>query len=262
MTVLSISTLASIGTIGLSYRRAGDGMLDRVWIPLLSTAILLGCVGCNAPAGKPASTSGVTSEKALQVPGTYAAPEIDRGGPETPKAREDVLAGLPMGRVLFACPPTMRVQTSERVEVRISGDPKEDITSGLQERGVPIEAGAKIAPVMKVTLTPDEDGVFDMKALSEAEQLTGGTFSQWVWSVTPLKSGTHKLYLTVNVVVDVPGLGPQKREIPVLTQAVQVRTDVTYSTGEFWRKNWQWFTTTLLIPLGLWLWKKRNKAKE
>jgi hypothetical protein len=203
-----------------------------------------------------------TSRKVLRMPGTYVAPEIDRGGPVAPATLGDVLAGLPMGHVLFACPPTMRVQTSERVEVRVSADSKEDITSGLQERGVPIEAGAKVATVMKVTLTPDDDGVFDVKALSEAEQLTGDTFSQWVWSVTPLKSGTHNLYLTVNAVVNVPGLGPQKREIPVLTQAVQVRADVTYSTGEFWQKNWQWFSTTLLIPLGLWLWKKRNKAKE
>ena len=237
-------------------------MLDRVWIPLLSTAILLGCAGCSGPPGSPAPASEVTSEKALQVPGTYSAPEIDRGGPVTPKVLGDVLAGLPMGRVLFACPPTMRVHAPERVEVRISGDPKEDITRGLQERGVPVEAGAKIAPLMNVTLTPDEDGVFDVKALSAAEQLTGGTFSQWVWSVTPLKSGTHNLYLTVNVVVDVPGLGPQKREIPVLTQTVQVRANMPYSTGEFWRKNWQWFMSTLLIPLGLWLWKKRSKAKE
>ena len=239
--------------------------MGRVWASLLSMGILVGGLGCHAPKELPPSTGRANSEKALQVPGTYVTPEIDRGGPATPttpKTSQDVLAGLPMGRILFACPPTMRVGASERVEVRISGDPTEDISSGLQERGVPVQAGAKIAPVMKVTLTPDEDNVFDVKTLSEPEQFTGGTFSQWVWSVTPLKSGTHNLYLTVNVVVDVPGFGPQKREIPVLTQAVHVRTDMTYSTGEFWRKNWQWFSTTLLIPLGLWLWKKRSKAKE
>jgi len=154
------------------------------------------------------------------------------------------------------------VETSERVEVRISGDAKQDITEGLEGRGVPIETAAKISPVMKVTLTPDEGGVFDVKPLSEDEQLVSGDgFSQWVWSVTPLKSGKHNLYLTVNAVVNVPGLGPQKREIPVLTQAVQVRADMAYSAGQFWHSNWQWFSTTLLIPVGLWLWKKRSKTQ-
>ena len=162
--------------------------------------------------------------------------------PSTSPSPQDVLAGLPMGRVLFACPPLMKVATSERVEVRISGNPKENLVAGLQERGVPIVQPSKIAPVMKVTLTPDEDGVFQVKSLSADEQLmSGDDYSQWVWSVTPLKSGTHNLYLTVNVVVDVPGLGAQEKEIPVLTQAVRVQADAAYSAGQFWSSNWQWF---------------------
>jgi hypothetical protein len=236
-------------------------MLYRVWFSVLGMAVLLTSVGCSAPVPVSETVSSVKAEKTIQMPGHYDAPEIDRGGPVAPAPVGDVLAGLPMGRVLFDCPPVMRVQHSDRVEVRVSGDPKEDLASGLQGRGVQIEP-SKIAPVMKVTLTPDEDGVFDVKQLSEAEQLTGGSYSQWVWSVTPLKAGTHNLYVTVNVVVDVPGLGPQKREIPVLTQAVKVRTDVSYSTGQFWRKNWQWLMTTLVIPLALWWWKKRSKTKE
>jgi hypothetical protein len=204
------------------------------------------------------------TEHPIQIPGTYAAQDVDRGAPapEQP-ASQDILAGLPMGRILFACPPEMRVETSERVEVRITGNPKEDIMAGLEERGVPIETAAKISPVMKVTLTPDEGDVFDVKSLSEGEQLVGGDgFSQWVWSVTPLKSGTHNLYLTVNAVVNVPGLGPQKKEIPVLTQAVRVRADAAYSISQFLHSNWQWLATTLVIPLGLWLWKRRSKKPE
>jgi hypothetical protein len=230
-------------------------------VPL--SAVLLMSAGCGRPAANSTGAEAPTSERALQIPGTYAAPEVDRGAPTPAEARsQDILAGLPMGRVLFACPSVMRVQSSERVEVRISGNPKADLIAGLEDRGLPIETAAKISPVMKVTLTPDEGGVFDVKPVSEDEQLVSGDgFSQWVWSVTPLKSGTHNLYLTVNAVVDVPGLGLQKKEIPVLTQAVQVRADVAYSAGQFWHSNWQWFSTTLLIPVGLWLWKKRSKKQ-
>ena len=88
--------------------------------------------------------------------------------------------------------------------------------------------------------------------------MSGTGFSQWVWSVTPLQSGTHNLYLTVNVVVNVPGYGAQKKQIPVLSQTVQVRSDVGYSASHFWSSNWQWLMTTLLIPLALWLWRKRT----
>jgi hypothetical protein len=236
-------------------------MRYELWKLVLLSAVLLMSAGCRRQATNPRRPEAPATERALQMPGTYAAQDVDRGTP-TPEnvASQDILAGLPMGRVLFACPSEMRVEASERVEVRISGDPKQDITQGLEERGVPIETAAKISPVMKVTLSPDKAGVFDVKPLSEDEQLVTGGFSQWVWSVTPLKSGTHNLYLTVNAVVNVPGLGPQKREIPVLTQAVQVRADVAYSAGQFWHSNWQWFSTTLLIPVGLWLWKKRRKT--
>lgn len=233
-----------------------------LWKVVLLSAVLLMSVGCGRQTAN-STRPGQATEHALQMPGTYAAEDVDRGRPAPENvAKQDILAGLPMGRVLFACPSEMRVESSERVEVRISGDAKQDITEGLEKRGVPIETAAKISPVMKVTLTPDEGAVFDIKPLSEDEQLVSGDgFSQWVWSVTPLKSGKHNLYLTVNAVVNVPGLGPQKREIPVLTQAVQVRADMAYSAGQFWHSNWQWISTTLLIPIGLWLWKRRSKTQ-
>lgn len=254
--------VAAEGKIILTAK-VGGAMRYGLWKLVTLWAVLLMCAGCGRPGSKVTGPDNPGSEQTLRVPGTYVPPEVDRGGaaPERPST-EDILAGLPMGRVLFACSSVMRVQVPERVEVRISGNPAEDITAGLQERGVPIEAAARIAPVMKVTLTPDEDGVFEVKSLSEDEQLVSGdSSSEWVWAVTPLKSGTHNLYLTVNAVVNVPGLGPQKREIPVLTRAVQVRSDVTYAASRFWRSNWQWFTTTLLIPVGLWLWKKRSKSQ-
>ena len=77
----------------------------------------------------------------------------------------------------------------------------------------------------------------------------------------PAEIGKTQSVPEVNAVVNVPGLGPQKREIPVLTQAVQVRADVAYSARQFWHSNWQWFSTTLLIPVGLWWWKKRSKTQ-
>ena len=43
------------------------------------------------------------------VPGDYVVPDIDRGKPQPSPTSvapsQDVLAGLPMGRVVFACPP-------------------------------------------------------------------------------------------------------------------------------------------------------------
>ncbi len=158
-------------------------MLNRMWVVVLFSSFLLARIGCvSSNPSKPGNIA-----RTLQVTGTSAPQDVDRGGP-VPKNSfaTDVLAGLPMGRVLFACASLMKVQTSERVEVRITGDPKQDLASGLRERGVPIEASAKIAPVMKVNLTPDEDGVFDVKSLSEPEQVVGGDgYSEWVWSVTP-----------------------------------------------------------------------------
>lgn len=242
--------------------KAGDAMRFASWKLLSLAAVLLTIAACKTPAANPPGAASPATEHALKTPGTYIRREVDRGGP-VPEAvaKQDILAGLSMGRVLFACPPEMRVQTPERVEVRITGDPKQDITQGLEERGIPIETAAKISPVMKVTLNADADDAFEVKQLTDAQQSVVDGGGQWAWSVTPLKAGKHNLYLTASAVVNVPGFGQQTEEIPVLTQSVQVRADVAYSASQFWHSNWQWLFSTLLIPLGLWLWNKRSKKK-
>ena len=233
-----------------------------VWARVLLLALLLVNIGCRV---KPPAESNPTIDRRIQVPGEYVVPDIDRGksqpSPTSVSPAQDVLAGLPMGRVVFACPAEMRVRATERVEVRISSDPNSNLMAGLRERGIALEQSAKIAPVMKVTLIPEGRSAFDIQSLSEGEQLISSEgFSQWVWSVTPLQAGIHNLDLTVNVVVNVPQLGAQKRQIPVLTQTVKVRADPVFAARQFWSSNWQWLTTTLLIPLGLWLWKRRSKS--
>src|SRR5690349_11029678 len=120
----------------------------RVWALVLLSAVLLMSTGCHGPGAKRGEPEKSATEQPIRVPGTYVPEEVDRGSPTPPShSSQDILAGLPMGRVLFACSSVMRVHVSERVEVRISGNPKENLVAGLKERGVPIEESAKIAPV-------------------------------------------------------------------------------------------------------------------
>jgi hypothetical protein len=92
---------------------------------------------------------------------------------------------------------------------------------------------------------------------SEDQDTTFESVTTWQWMVKPLKSGKDlKLDLTVSVLLDESGTPHAvdtyhrfiKVEVPLLAMISRI--------------NWQWMLSTLLIPTGAWLWKRKRTSPD
>lgn len=104
---------------------------------------------------------------------------------------------------------------------------------------------------------------FEITPLNGEEQVVSSdTFTQWAWDVTALRAGEQALNLLVTVRVFAGELGERGRDLPVIMKGVQVRVDPVYSVRSFVGRYWQWLATTLVLPLGGWLYKRHSGRKR
>lgn len=82
--------------------------------------------------------------------------------------------------------------------------------------------------------------------------------TEWRWSLTPKKVGEYKVNVTVAAVIEI-GTDHAERLVKVYNQEVTVFVTPADVVKYFFTKNWQWLWSTLVLPFGLWIWKKRNK---
>jgi len=191
-------------------------------------------------------------------PGQPAAVPMKAPDPES--ALKEKIKSLTTGKILFNPPPEMKVKKTVRVEARISHNVAANLERGLTGPGRPLTAGIKVAPFMKVSLHGDD---FHIEAYSDEEQPLVETpdrpFAQWQWDVTPLSSGTLPLVLTAKAVIKIANNPDVYYDHPVLERKIRVRINPTYSISSFLQQYWQWLATTIVIPLGLWLYNQRRK---
>lgn len=138
----------------------------------------------------------------------------------------------------------------ERVEVRIAESTDTPLTEGLKGRGTPEIEPLQVSTFMKTRLVGDS---FEITALNEAEQLVAGdTFTEWAWDVTPTRAGDQTLNLIVTVRIQLPAVGEETRDYPVMDRQIHVEVDPLYSAQRFASSNWQWLASALAIPIIAW----------
>lgn len=118
----------------------------------------------------------------------------------------------------------------------------------------------RISPIMRARLIDPSEENFKIVSLTPEEQIVeNDQITRWEWGVTPLKKGNHKLKLTVDILQD-----DNCKNVEVHEDFIYVYSDkgVLESVFEFMGKNWQWFLSTLIIPLTIWLYRKRKKSKD
>lgn len=256
--------------------------VPHLWMAIASVVLLLTVCGCGG-ASAPPSTGAQPNEGAVQPTEAPAAPEPTMLAP-APSATEpadevatapaamtdwaaivrEELARLPVGRILFNPPVDMRMGRTERVEVRVAQDETTNLTEGLQGRGTPEVEPIKVSAFMKARLVGDS---FEITPLNEAEQLVAGdTFTEWAWDVTPLKGGDQKLNLIVTVRLQLPSVGEETRDYPVIDRSIHVQVDPVFTAQRFLGANWQWLVTVIAIPIAGWAIKemldRRKLAKD
>ena len=172
--------------------------------------------------------------------------------PEWYEVLKEELDRLPVGKVVFNPPDTMKVGVKERVETRISRDVDADLMASLKGRGLPQIEELRISELMKVRVSGSD---FDITQLNEEEQFIGMEgFTEWAWDILPKKSGKKVLHLHVTLRIRLP-FGEERKDHPVLDREVIVKVNPVYSAGIFVSAYWKWMATALILPLIGLIWK-------
>lgn len=115
----------------------------------------------------------------------------------------------------------------------------------------------RIAPVMKARLTDITGNQFTIIPVTPEEQfLEFNSYTRWVWNVTPLSEGNHKLALSVDVMLNGKG-----KTIEVYDDFIYVYSTQSFfsKVWEFFLENWKWFASSLFLPLFYFIFKQFRK---
>jgi hypothetical protein len=167
---------------------------------------------------------------------------------------KDEYNNLPEGQMIFNCPWEMTEGKTEYVGANVSRDRKiesnisetffDNITRRINEiedpqlRMIDV-AKIKIGTRMIVRLFGNN---FEIISRTPDEQATINDVTTWKWSVTPNKKGVQKLFLTADIVIELPGYPDRITHLRELEKEIDVRVNPWY----FIERNWQWIITTIM----------------
>lgn len=170
----------------------------------------------------------------------------------------------PTGNIVYNVPDTMTYDKVETVILRITkSNEVEIVAQGMKqpEQNI-IVKDIRVSPLMTAELIDPspEKANFIIKAINTTEQnIEEQGYTQWEWTVKPVKSGSHSLKLLIKVRTDNNGL----KDIPVFDKDIYVYAKPLAWGEDFWNKYWQWIISTILLPLIVYVYKKRSgKDKE
>lgn len=145
---------------------------------------------------------------------------------------------LEPGAIAYSAPEQAQVGKSERVTVRLTREdlPQvgKELEEGLGSTGAPpTVASLEVVPKMRAQLKGPE---FQVEALTPEDQSLQRTgFGEWIWEITPTRSGTHSLVLTVTAL-----LGDESLNDVTLKREIEVDVNIASSLREWWFANWKW----------------------
>jgi hypothetical protein len=174
---------------------------------------------------------------------------------------------LSQGRARPVVPTEMQAGIADTVVLRIAKDTLafRDAQSGTVY-SAPVTI--KVSTLMEATLEGENFKVVSLvPGGSQIRQLVsaGDTTTQWVWLVTPLRSGKQMLRMNARVVVWLPG-SEQSRTFTVMATRVPVSINFSYATAELVSLYWAQVSGAIAMlstAAGiLWGWKKRKASPK
>lgn len=177
---------------------------------------------------------------------------------ENPISNVPIQSTVSMGQIVYNIPDTMNVLQDYKIVIRIS---KESNLIDIQENlnGRTVRSELRVENRMEVKVVDPSGNNFNIIPINRERQLVeNGEYTQWSFSVTPLKSGENlKLDLVVSIII-----GEDIKEI-VYTDSVLVKSSPTKQVKSWWDRNWNWMVEVMLIPFGIWIWNYvRDRLKK
>jgi len=131
------------------------------------------------------------------------------------------------GSVLYRVPQIMPNQKPVRCTIRVAMDEDAILENIVLDEHVHVKPRVEISDVMRAELVDAEGGVFQITALNAPNQLVRDTgYTEWNFSVTPLREGVHQLLVKVSIMEIVPGHAePILRDVSVMETVTVVTED-------------------------------------
>lgn len=156
------------------------------------------------------------------------------------------------GMLLYDIPDSMILSKLYTIKVRIQKK-----TSSISKDGTrkPVESKIQTSGKMEVDLSdPNPEGAFKITKINASQQIVETEYyTEWIFNVIPTKSGEQSLNLVVSIISS-DGV----KQI-VFEDAIFVKNKISIKIESFWEKHWQWVFSTILIPIFIYLWKRKQK---
>jgi hypothetical protein len=162
------------------------------------------------------------------------------------------------GQIVYRVPDTMQVMKKYDIIVRISKS-QDNISIIENINGKITKKNIITSSRMEVNLI-DVSESFIIKKVNTDKQIIDSTYTEWLFSVMPIKPGINKLNLVVSIIK-----GDDVKQT-VYSDNIFVKSNTPAQIKKFWYENWKWSMDKFIIPiltwfLGIWIGIKRNKKK-
>jgi hypothetical protein len=239
-----------------------DASLTVVFAAAFTTSSATSSTTAPASTTAPTDTSPPPSTTVVSTtaPSTSTAPP-QPGRPDASDAVAAAVAALPTAIVAFNVPETLGRGQTATIQLLLSPPAQTigELEQRLTETGDRFGQRVRYSSRMQAVLQSQD---FEVTAVDQSPDgvklVPSDTDTEWLWQVTPKRTGRLRLFLTLYAIVDVAGTeGPVK----VKTFRKRITIDVTLRerAEDFVRGNWQWLWTAILVPVGLWLARRRSK---
>ena len=175
-----------------------------------------------------------------------------------PKVNNLPLVEVKEGKLIYSIPDTMKLGTIYTINIRIKKNINnvKIIDSLYKQKVIDIKVN-NLMEVVVIDPSPTESKNFNiLKQNSDKQLIEDDNYTEWIYSVQPLKSGNLKLNIIVSIIKD----DNLKQVVYFNSTYVQSNTAVVVKT--FWEKYWQWLLSTIIIPFIVFIYKSRKNNEE
>jgi hypothetical protein len=200
----------------------------------------------------------------VEVPTNDMQPAIDSAmapNPEYPTILPKVNPeeDIKIGKLIYHVPDTMIVKKTYIIKIRINRDTSDKKILQNIEKSL-VESKIKTTSTMEVYIvdpSPQNEKSFEITKSNIDVQIVEDTaYTEWVFGVTPLKSGKLKLNIVASLIK-----GDNKKQ-EVYFDDIYVISNPKVTLYEFMSNNWKWLVTTIFIPLIAWGFNKKRKTSK
>ncbi len=169
-----------------------------------------------------------------------------------------ILHNLQLGNIIYNAPTSMNIRETTGIQLMLSvSETIDELKQMITASGDVQSANIQVSDVMSATLSASPT-VFEITPNTPDTQAISSTeTNQWSWNVTALEPGNQILNLTINVI-----LNGEPHTLRVFSQNINVNVPLPSRLSSFWGSNWQWLWTTILLPIGGWIWHWYNKKNK